>query len=277
MTEVWQMMWLCLAAVAGGAINAVAGGGTLVTFPMLLWALGSGSEESVVANGTSTFALFPGSIASMWGYRREIDATRHWLPYLLPPSVVGGVLGAGLTLLSPSVFKQLVPWLILTASLLFLLQPAIARWTGIGQPHAAPSRSTVVGVVLLQFVIAVYGGYFGAGIGILMLSGLAMIGMADIHQMNGLKTVLATIINGLATAMFVGNGKVDWRFAVPMTVAAIIGGFLGASTARRLNRLVVRWIVISIGIGLSTYYFWKTYGTPPLIFWPFPRAEQGVL
>jgi hypothetical protein len=260
MSDVWQMSWLCLSAVVAGAINAVAGGGTLVTFPMLLWALGQGEQESVVANGTSTFALFPGSVASMWGYRQEIVATRQWLKYLLPPSVIGGVLGAGLTLLSPAVFKQLVPWLILTASALFLLQPAIARWTGIGQPHDAPSPQTISGVILLQFLIAVYGGYFGAGIGILMLSGLAIIGMADIHQMNGLKTVLATIINGLATAMFVCNGKVDWRYAAPMTAAAIIGGFVGASTARQMNRVVVRWIVIAIGLGLSSYYFWKTYG-----------------
>jgi uncharacterized membrane protein YfcA len=153
-----------------------------------------------------------------------------------------------------------VPWLILSASLLFLLQPLIARWTGIGQPHEAPSRTTLFGIIVLQFLIAVYGGYFGAGIGILMLSGLAMMGMSDIHEMNGLKTVLATVINGLAVAYFVLNGKVVWQYAVPMTAAAIIGGFLGASTARKMNRVVVRWMVIAIGIGLSTYYFWKMYG-----------------
>jgi uncharacterized membrane protein YfcA len=182
------------------------------------------------------------------------------LPYLLVPSVIGGMLGAALTLLSPAVFKQLVPWLILTASLLFLMQPAMARWTGIGLPHAAPAPKTVAGVILLQFLIAVYGGYFGAGIGILMLSGLALIGIGDIHEMNGLKTVLATVINSLAAAIFVCNGKVEWSYAVPMTAAAIVGGFVGASTARKLNRVVVRWIVIAIGIGLSGYYFWKTYG-----------------
>lgn len=257
MAEVWQFFWLCLAAFFAGAVNAIAGGGTLITFPMLLWALGPGEEESVLANGTSTFALFPGSVASMWGYRQEIRLTAHWLKYLLPPSIVGGMIGAALTLLSPSVFQQLVPWLILTASLLFLLQPAIARWIGIGQPHETPTSNTVAGIIGLQFLIAVYGGYFGAGIGILMLSGLALIGIADIHLMNGLKTVLATIINGLATAIFVFNDKVDWRYAIPMTAAAILGGFVGASTARKLNRTLVRWIVISIGVGLSSYYFWK--------------------
>ncbi len=260
MNDVWNLGWLCLAALFAGAVNAVAGGGTLVTFPLLLMVLGSGEEESVLANGTSTFALFPGSIASMGGYRREIQETTRWLKSLLPPSILGAILGAYLTLLSPGVFKQLVPWLILSASLLFLLQPMIARWFGIGNPHDAPTSATVTGVIALQFVIAVYGGYFGAGIGILMLSGLALIGISDIHQMNGLKTVLATMINGLATAMFVWNGKVVWFYAVPMTAAAIVGGFVGASTARRLNRTVVRWIVISIGIGLSSYYFLKTYG-----------------
>ena len=226
-----HLFWLCLAALAAGAINAVAGGGTLVTFPMLLWVLGSGPQESVIANGTSTFSLFPGSIASMWGYRREIRSTTQWLKPLLPPSILGAVLGAYLTLLSPGVFKQMIPWLILLASSLFLLQPMIARWIGIGGPHEAPTPKTLTGVIALQFLIAVYGGYFGAGIGILMLSGLALIGISDIHHMNGLKTVLATMINGLATAIWVWNGKVDWRYAWPMTAAAILGGFLGASTA----------------------------------------------
>jgi uncharacterized membrane protein YfcA len=260
MSVVGQYAWLCVAAFLAGAVNAVAGGGTLITFPMLLWVLGNGDEESVIANGTSTFALFPGSLASMWGYRREIEAMKHWLRYLLWPSIAGGILGAALTLLSPKTFNQLVPWLILTASLLFLLQPALSRLMGIGQPHAAPTSATVAGVILMQFLIAVYGGYFGAGIGILMLSGLAVIGIGDIHHMNGLKTVLATVINGLATAVFVANGKVNWSYAIPMTAAAIVGGFVGASTARLLDRVVVRWIVIAIGIGLSAYYFWKTYG-----------------
>jgi uncharacterized protein len=260
MTEIWHHVWLCLAAFFAGAINAVAGGGTLVTFPMLIWVLGNSAEQNVAANATSTFALFPGSLASMWGYRREIRATTHWLKYLLPPSVIGGVLGATLTLLNPELFQQLIPWLILTAALLFLFQPLIADWIGIGQPHAAPTYATLMGIIALQFLIAVYGGYFGAGIGILMLSGLALMGIADIHHMNGLKTVLATIINGLATAMFVINGKVNWTYALPMTVAAIAGGFVGASTARRLNRVVVRWLVITIGIGLSSYYFWQQYG-----------------
>lgn len=260
MTEFTHHVWLCLAAFVAGAINAIAGGGTLITFPMLIWVLGDTDEQNVIANGTSTFSLFPGSLASMWGYRREITAANHWLPVLLLPSIMGGILGAGLTLVSPAVFKQLVPWLILTASVLFLLQPTIARWMGIGLPHAAPTSGTIGGVIVLQFLIAVYGGYFGAGIGILMLSGLALIGIGDIHQMNGLKTVLATVINGLATVMFVLNDKVNWSYAIPMTAAAIAGGLVGSSTARQLNRVLVRWIVISIGIGLSSYYFWKTYG-----------------
>ncbi len=260
MSEFWEFFWLCLAAILAGAINAVAGGGTLVTFPTLIWVLGTAPEQAVIANATSTFALFPGSIASMWGYRREIHSTTQWLKYLLPPSIVGGILGSWLALLSPQTFQELVPWLILTASALFLLQPSIARWFGIGQPHAAPSPSAIGGVIVLQFFIALYGGYFGAGIGILMLSGLALIGIADIHQMNGLKTVLATLINGLAVAVFVLRGAVNWHYAWPMTAAAIIGGFVGASVARKLDRTLVRWIVISIGIGLSSYYFWKTYG-----------------
>lgn len=261
MQEIWHLCWLCFAGVIAGAINAVAGGGTLVTFPMLLWAIGNGEQQSVIANGTNSFAMFPGAIASMWGYRREIEQTKHWLKLLLPPSIIGALLGAYLALLSPNVFKQLIPWLILTASLLFLLQPAITRWVGIGLPHSTPTPGTLAGVMTLQFLIAVYGGYFGAGIGILMLSGLALIGISDIHHMNGLKTVLAGMINSLAAVMFMWQGKIHWFYGLPMIVASILGGYLGARLARQLNRVVVRWIVICIGIGLSTYYFWKTYGS----------------
>lgn len=253
-------LWLCIASAVAGAINSVAGGGTLLTFPALDFALGGSAEMAVVANATSTVALLPGSIGGMWGYRREFAGSGRWLRLLIVPSLLGGALGAWcLVALPKEAFQQLVPWLILTATTLFLLQPWIARRTGIGQPHAEPRPGALVAICAFQFLVAVYGGYFGAGIGILMLSALAMIGMSDIHRMNALKSLFGTCINGLAAALFIAQGQVNWRYALPMAAAAVVGGFGGAAVARRMNRNVVRGGVVAIGFALSSYYFVRTY------------------
>ena len=257
-----ELIALCLAAVLAGIVNSVAGGGTLLTFPALALVLGSTAEGAVVANATSTIALFPGSLAAMWGYRRELAGTRRWIAPLIGPSLVGGALGTCLVVTQPAkVFQMLVPWLILIATMLFLLQPSITRWTGVGQPHDAPSTAARLGIVGFQFLIALYGGYFGAGIGILMLSALALMGVGDIHRMNAIKTLLASSINGMSVGVFLWSGKVYWQMAVPMIVAAIVGGFAGATVARRLDRSLIRYAVIGIGLLLSTYYFVRLYGT----------------
>ena len=257
-----ELIALCLAAVLAGIVNSVAGGGTLLTFPALALVLGSTAEGAVVANATSTIALFPGSLAAMWGYRRELAGTRRWIAPLIGPSLVGGALGTCLVVTQPAkVFQMLVPWLILIATMLFLLQPSITRWTGVGQPHDAPSTAARLGIVGFQFLIALYGGYFGAGIGILMLSALALMGVGDIHRMNAIKTLLASSINGMSVGVFLWSGKVYWPMAVPMIVAAIVGGFAGATVARRLDRSLIRYAVIGIGLLLSTYYFVRLYGT----------------
>lgn len=250
---------LCLAAALGGAINAIAGGGTLLTFPALFAALGTSPEAAVIANATSTVALMPGSVAALAGYRREIQQERHWARALLVPSLIGGFVGSLSVVLLPSeLFKAAVPWLILTAALLFALQPQIARWTGIGKPHPTlHSRRLIAGAWSFQFCVAVYGGYFGAGIGILMLSALAMLGLTDIHRMNAVKTLLASVINGTSVLVFVSTGKVHWPFALAMAVAASIGGFLAAHTARGIDRRAVRAIVVTIGFGLAGYYFYR--------------------
>ena len=253
-------MILCLAAVLAGIINSVAGGGTLLTFPALTLVLGPSAAATVIANGTSTIALFPGSVAAVWGYRRELPGTGQWVRPLLIPSLVGGAIGARLVALrDPQEFMQLVPWLILVATTLFLLQPTISRWTGIGKPHAAPAWGTQLGIVAFQFLIALYGGYFGAGIGILMLSALALMGISDIHRMNGVKTILASAINGVSVILFIWYGKVNWNLAWPMIISAIIGGYVGASVARRLDKNLVRYSVVAIGLMLSGYYFLRIY------------------
>lgn len=251
-----QYVILCLAALLGGAINSVAGGGTLLTFPALFAALGSG----VLANGTSTVALVPGAVAALYGFRREIAVTRHWVWLLIWPSLVGGALGALLvTSLEEKLFERLVPWLILAAATLLALQPTIARWTGVGREHAPVTRRGALGVQAFQFLVAVYGGYFGAGIGILMLSGLAMMGLADIHRMNAVKSALGLTINGVAVLVFVLSGKVHWPFALAMMASAAVGGFLGASISRRLDKNLVRGGVVLIGFGLAAYYFYRQW------------------
>ena len=244
-----------------GIINSVAGGGTLLTFPSLTFVLGSGDEAAVIANATSTIALFPGSLASVWGYRQELKGTRSSLLPLLIPSLIGGAIGTWLVVSYPAkTFMLLVPWLILLATLLFMLQPAISKWTGIGLPHEAPTLRTRVGIVAFQFLVALYGGYFGAGIGILMLSSLALMGDSNIHRMNAMKALLASLINGTSVTLFVWQNKVNWSLALPMIVAGIIGGFAGASLARKLNKNHIRYGVIVIGFVVSATYFVRVYG-----------------
>ena len=205
-------------------------------------------------------ALLPGSISALGGYRREIRECHHWAFLLTVPSLIGGLLGSMLVVwLPPQSFKVLVPWLILLAALLFALQPRIARWTGIGQEHAPASRGKTAAAVFFQLLVAIYGGYFGAGIGILMLSSLAFLGLSDIHRMNAIKSLLASLINGISAIVFIATGTVHWRYALAMAVAAIVGGYAGAHTARRLDRKLVRSIVVVIGFGLASYYFYRQF------------------
>jgi uncharacterized membrane protein YfcA len=236
---------LVLAAVAAGVVNALAGGGTLLTFPALLAVM-----PAPLANGTSSVALMPGSFASIFGYRQELRGVRGWAAVLTLPSIAGGTLGVELVIRSPDAFTRLVPWLILTATLLFIAQPFVARLAR--GPHAAWPRWLVV---VVQFVIAIYGGYFGAGMGIVMLAVYSFMGMPNIHAMNAVKTVQAALINVVAAVGFTRVGLVDWQTGAVMAGAAIAGGYYGAHYGRRLSPALVRGIVIGIGLTLSARYF----------------------
>lgn len=248
-----EYVFLCASAFAAGAVNALAGGGTLLTFPALLGAPGA---NAVMANATSTVALVPGSLAGAWGFRRELLSATSWARLLIWPSVLGGAIGSLLVVLLPErYFAHLVPWLILTATLLFAFQPVLARFAGLGRHHESPSRLHRIGLILFQFLVAVYGGYFGAGIGILMLAALALMGLDDINRMNAVKTFLAAVINGVAILVFAASSTVIWRYAAVMAVAAAAGGFCGAHYGRRIPREIVRWIVISVGFVLAAHYF----------------------
>lgn len=263
-----ELLWLCFAAFLAGGINALAGGGTLLTFPALSGVLAASHTRAladVLANGTSTVALVPASIGSAWGFRRETYLLRNYLVWLVPPSFVGGVLGAWLLVRFPNQFSRLVPWLILTAAVLFTLQPSVTRWLALRQnrlaegPPASVAWRSLAGMACLQLLIAVYGGYFGAGIGILMLSGLGMMGLTDMHQMNGLKSVLATVINGVAVIVFIVHGNVVWEYASLMIATSIAGGYLAAHYSRRIPGRYVRYLVILIGFFLAAWYFARIY------------------
>jgi uncharacterized membrane protein YfcA len=252
-----EYLWLCLSATAAGAINAIAGGGTLLTFPALLAVV-----SPVVANGTSTLALMPGSLASAFGFRKEMRACRRWAVLLTLPSLLGGAVGTLLvTMLPERYFTALIPWLILTAAVLFLFQPALSRFMKRHTAAGDPTGGTLVGIVVGQFFIAVYGGYFGAGIGILMLTSLSFLGLESIHQVNGLKTYLAMCINGTAAVLFVVSGNVHYPYALAMAAASIVGGYVGARLSLRLRPAAVRWLVIAIGFGLAVYEF-QRHPTP---------------
>lgn len=240
------------AAFLAGAINSVAGGGTLVSFPTLIW-LGL---NSVAANATSTVAIWPGTVGSAWGYRRELGRAEGRYLALIVPSLVGGLAGALLLKLTPpAVFDRLVPFLILFATLLLMAQDPVQRWLKTGEGRA--TTRWLIGGMLFQLGVGIYGGYFGAGIGILMLAALSILGLKDIHEMNSLKVVFGGSVNGIAALYFIWARMVYWPYVLLMAVAAISGGYGGAGVARRLGGKAVRRVVIAIGFGMALSLFLK--------------------
>ena len=253
-----------LASVLGGAINAIAGGGTLLTFPALV---GLG-VPALVANATSTVALWPGALSSMWGYHGELRGARAWVVRLTLPSIAGGALGAWLLLRTPpDRFARIVPFLVLGATLLFLAQGRLMRHLrergAGGSPHAAPAAEQgdprVVPWVFVpaQFGIGVYGGYFGAGIGILMLAGLGMMGFTNIHRMNGLKNWGASCMNGVAALTFAFSGIVNWPVALAMAAGGLLGGYGGARVAQRVGQQRVRRAIVAIGLASFVFLLFR--------------------
>jgi uncharacterized protein len=240
------------AAFLAGAINSVAGGGTLVSFPALIW-LGL---DSVTANATSTVAIWPGAVGSVWGYRRELRGVQSRFLLMVVPSLVGGIAGAILLRRTPTAtFDRLVPFLILFATLLFMAQETVQRKLGTGQAAMRNSLKWLVGGLLFQLIVGLYGGYFGAGIGILMLAALSILGLKDIHEMNSLKAVLGGSVNGIAAIYFIWARMVYWPYVLLMAAGAIAGGYGGAGVARKIGRTAVRRIVILIGLGMTVSMF----------------------
>ncbi|MBA3312846.1 MAG: sulfite exporter TauE/SafE family protein [Planctomycetaceae bacterium] len=261
---------LIAAAFGAGVMNSIAGGGTFLTLPMLIFT----GVPAKIANATSTVALWPGSVASAIGYLPELKAQRGRRA-LFAISFVGGLLGALLLLATgESTFRLLIPWLLLVATVLFAAGPAITRRLRKDAQSVPDLGRLTAATAVSQFAIAVYGGYFGAGIGILMLAALALSGMDDLHAMNGLKNGLATAINGIAVITFVAmdllplasmmpwlkNDDVLWWPQVfVMMLAAIAGGLVGVKLARVLPTRVTRTVITTIGTVLTVAFFYKTY------------------
>jgi uncharacterized membrane protein YfcA len=245
---------LFVAAFLGGALNAVAGGGSFIALPALIVA----GVPPVSANATNTLALWPASLSSAWAYRREVSATRTWVAALGGVSLLGGLVG-GLLLIrtSDTSFMRLLPWLMLLAAATFSVGGRVQHHLRRARDGQASPQPAVPSpwVLLPQLAIAIYGGYFGGGMGIMMLAALSMAGMTDIHEMNGLKSVLSVAINGVSLAEFIALGVVAWTPGLVMVAGGIAGGYAGAATARRIDQRYVRGLVIAIAWTMTIYFF----------------------
>jgi uncharacterized membrane protein YfcA len=248
--------WLAMfcAAFSAGAINSIAGGGTLITFPVLIW-LGL---DPKVANGTSTVALWPGLFGGLFGYRRELENSSTILFRLGLTSVIGGAVGAWLLIWTPSpVFADLVPFLILFATVLFMVQGEINKRLRLGSIDEKPTALWWFGAIVFQFFSAMYGGYFGAGNGILMLAAMGLLGINELNRANGIKNFLGICINSIAVFSFALAGLVVWQDALVMACGALIGGYFGASMAVRAGQVWVRRGIVVIGLVIFVVMVWR--------------------
>lgn len=251
----WKHGIVLVAAVAGGFVNSIAGGGSLLTFPTLVWV----GVAPVAASATNTVGLWPGSFGGVVGFRHHLPE-RSVIVLLGVPSLLGGIIGAVLLLRTPQqVFEGLAPVLVFLATVLLALQEPVSKRIARGSLVGERSATFAVAAVVFQLMVGIYGGFFGAGIGIMMLAALAILGLTDIHQMNGLKNLLAIAINGVAAVYFVAQGAVLWTDAGLMAVGSVAGGLGGAALAHRLGRRLVRRAVIAIGAAASVSLLLKFF------------------
>jgi hypothetical protein len=248
-------IFLLLAAGVAGALNALAGGGSFISFPALLFL----RVPAVLANATNTVALWPGLAASTLAYLKRLNAPARILISLLITSVVGGWVGALLLLKTPQhAFLRLVPWLLLAGTLLFAFGNRIRLLAGSSrgtEDLQSSSWSVIVLSSIAEFLVGIYGGYFGAGIGFVTLGMLAMMGMRDIHAMGAIRTLLAAAINASAVVTFIAAKSVLWPHCVVMIAGSLAGGWFGAHYAQKADPLTIRWLVIGIGVAMSVYFF----------------------
>jgi uncharacterized protein len=248
----WHIALVAIAALCAGAMNAVAGGGTFFSFPALL-AVG---VPPVIANASNSVALWPASLSGAWAYRNELSNHKRYLIPLGAVSFIGGIAG-GLLLLATqdATFSRLIPWLLLFATLLFTFSGRISRWLR-GEHKHKPANN--LGSLAGQGLVSIYGGFFGAGMGILMLASLAMAGHEDVHEINAIKNLLSAIVYSVTVLTFVAAGAVSWPYTLVMLAAATLGGYCGATFARRISPIWLRRFIITVGLALTAFYFHKT-------------------
>ena len=258
----WRLPWVIVASFLAGTLNAVAGGGSFLSFPAML-AIGLGPIQ---ANATNTVALWPGQLTSIAGYRDEVRKHISLAWKMALAGLVGGSIGAIILLNTPATtFIHLVPWLLLFAALVFALSEPVMkqlqrRASAQGKPEASgeleQGKRNFWPLVLATTLVCFYIGYFGAGAGFLIISLLSVFGFQDLNEMNAMKVVSTTMANGMACLLFAFSGKVEWRFCLLAMVACAIGGYLSARVSQRLNPRFLRAMVVVIGLGMAAYFFW---------------------
>ncbi len=273
----WRLPWVVVAAFLAGMLNAVAGGGSFLSFPAML-SVGLGPIQ---ANATNTVALWPGQLTSIAGYWSEVRKHKRLAAQMGAAGLVGGTVGAIVLLNTPAMtFMKLVPWLLLVAALIFAFSGPVTKrlqkraseqalklaqqqarqlaQSGLPAARAHEHRRYWPLVVMTAFV-CFYIGYFGAGAGFLIISMLSLFGFDDLNQMNAMKVVSTTMANGVACILFAFSGKVEWRYCLAAMVTCGVGGYLSSSLAKRLNQQFLRGVVVTIGLTMAAYFFWKTY------------------
>jgi uncharacterized protein len=248
-------VFLFVAGALGGALNSVAGGGSFIAFPALLFT----GVPPIPANATNTIALWTAAAASGGAYRKRLDVPRKVMVPLLAASLVGGLIGALLLLKTPAqTFMRVLPWLTLGATLLFAFGKKLARGRVSVVEHET-TGAALAGATLFQLAVAVYGGYFGGGMGIVMLAMLTVLGMTDVHAMNALKSVMGFVINGVAVVTFIVARAVYWKHGIIMIAGGIAGGYLGAHYAMKMPQVWIRRFVVLVGAGMTVYFFWTSH------------------
>jgi uncharacterized membrane protein YfcA len=250
----WRWVWLIVAAFLAGVLNAVAGGGSFLSFPALLGL----NMLPVQANATNTVAIWPGQLTSIAAYRHDLrkNLNSAWLMGLA--GLLGGTVGAIVLLNTPQkTFLRLVPWLLLGAASLFAISGPVSRWLERrkGRTAGQPQVRRRLPVFLAAIVVSFYLGYFGAGAGFLLITMFSLFGYQDLNEINALKVVTTTLANGIAFVIFILDGQVVWRFCLAAMIAAAIGGYTSASMARRVPQPVLRGIVVAIGLGMAAWFF----------------------
>jgi uncharacterized membrane protein YfcA len=252
----WQHAWLVIASFLAGVLNAMAGGGSFLSFPALL---GVGVLP-IQANATNTVALWPGQFTSIAAYWQDLKANLRLVLPVCSAALLGGVVGAVILLhTGQTTFLHLVPWLLLVASGLFAVSGPVSAWLRGKRVSAEGAKPNLVPLWIAVAVVCVYIGFFGAGAGFLLMTALAVFGIQNFNQVNALKVIATTCANGIAVVTFIVEKQIVWKYCLLMMIAAAVGGYLGAHYARQMNPKFMRALVVLIGLGMAAYFFWRQY------------------